>query len=355
MKKRLPLEEIYSFGDRVNRWLKKPKRIAETPVLSLGNLTTGGTGKTPAAIYFARLLQQLGYQVAILTRGYGGEVYKEGAVLSDGKSLFLTPEESGDEPYLMALNLPGVPLAVGRRRYENGLKLVRNHPVGLFILDDGFQHYQLERDCDIVLIDATNPFGNGYILPHGILREPPEALQRAHVVILTKSDLVEEEKLEEIIGKIDQFIDRKYIFKAVHKPVSLVKVPPEGGSVAGEVGEKLKGESLGLLKKKEIWALSGIGNHRAFEKTLYGLGVSTINALTYRDHYRYSERDLDSILKRISPEQIVVTTEKDWIRLQKYSQRLSTLKHLYYLKIDFSITSGEEGLKERITSLLFKA
>lgn len=201
MLKSFPLEKIYELGDRVNKAISKPKKIKNIPVISIGNLTTGGTGKTPATIYFVKMLQEMNLKPAILTRGYGGTIYREGGILSDGKTMLLTERESGDEPYLLAVNLPGVPIAVGKNRYENGLKLARLFPIDVFVLDDGFQHYGLGRVMDIVLIDATNPFGNGHVLPHGTLREPVEALKRSDTVILTKSSLISEETKTELIEK----------------------------------------------------------------------------------------------------------------------------------------------------------
>ncbi|HRP70034.1 MAG TPA: tetraacyldisaccharide 4'-kinase, partial [Turneriella sp.] len=167
-----PLEKLYSFGDRLNKRLKKSVRIPGTRILSVGNITTGGTGKTPATIYFSKLLRSDYPTQAVLSRGYGGKLSHKTTLLSDGYKLLMPSDDSGDEPYLMAVNLPGVKIAVGRNRLKNAQQLLRDSNISLFLLDDGFQHYRIARDADVVLVDATNPFGSGQLLPNGILREP---------------------------------------------------------------------------------------------------------------------------------------------------------------------------------------
>ncbi|MES0490266.1 MAG: tetraacyldisaccharide 4'-kinase [Leptospirales bacterium] len=345
---RSPLESLYQLGDKVNKWMKSPGKIGNKKIISIGNLTTGGTGKTPAAIYICKLLESLGVKPAILTRGYGGTIYKEGGILSDGKSLLLSEVESGDEPYLLAMNLPGVPIAVGRRRHQNGLGVDQKFNPDVYVLDDGFQHYALHRDLDIVLIDAVNPFGNGHILPHGTLREPLSALQRSHVLILTKSDLIEPEKKEQLLKKLAKISGHDNIFEATHSPTGLVKLPV---SYMNEPNKKIKLESLSMIKNSSCWALSGIGNHRAFEKTIANLGASEVRNISYRDHHRYSEKDILSILKRAGENELLLTTEKDWIRMQYFSDSLAQLKKFYFLKIEFKIQSKEKKLRDIISQI----
>ena len=319
-------------------------------MVSIGNITTGGTGTTPAAIYFSRLLATEGHRVGILSRGYGGSMVKEGGVLSDGEDLLLSPAQGGDEPYLLAVNLPGIQVAVGRKRFDMGRALQERYGNDLFVLDDGFQHYALARDVDIVLVDATNPFGNGQLLPHGILREPISALERADIVILTKCDLADSMALADLQGHLEKASGRETIFRSRHAPTGLVKLPIEYNfkNVAK------KPAKTSLFDHEEVWALSAIGNHRAFEKTLLELGASKVESITYRDHHDYSERDVEAILKRVSPYQFLITTEKDWIRLKKYKDEFAHLKNFYYLKIEFEIMSNEvllkEGLKAKLLS-----
>lgn len=349
MSSRFPLEQIYQFGDKLNKIIKKPRKINNIPVISIGNLTTGGTGKTPAAVYIVKLLQKLNYKPAILTRGYGGTIYKDGGILSDGKSLLLSERESGDEPYLLSVNLPGVPVAVGKDRYANGLKMEHLYDVNVFVLDDGFQHYSLQRDLDIVLIDATNPFGNGHLLPHGSLREPVDALKRSDVIVLTKTSLLPGEKLDALKARVQEIAGHEKIFLSNHTPSNLVQLPVPYNLASAASWNK---EKLSILKNKNIWALSGIGNHRAFEKTLMGLGVGEVSNISYRDHFRYTLKDILGILKRVANEDYLVTTEKDWIRMQYFSEHLSELQHFYFLAIQFTIAENESTFQNLLQSVL---
>lgn len=335
-----PLSSVYHWGDRINKWLKKAKAIEQAKVISIGNITTGGTGKTPAVIYFSQLFSQTDYRTAILTRGYGGSKSKEGAVLTDGRKIFLTPDQSGDEPFLIALNLKNIPIAVGKDRYSMGLHLQEKHQTNLFILDDGFQHYALKRDVDVILIDALNPFGNGYMLPHGILREPIEALSRADIIIITKANLVSNNELADLEKQLQKVTAHKTIFKAKHSPSCLVKLPVTQKNYLDS-----KRESLDFLNNKEVWALAGIGSHRSFEKTLENLGA-VVHSISFRDHHAYSKKDIENILRRVHPKDIVITTEKDWIRLQQYHKELSQLKNFYFLKIEFALIENEILLQE---------
>lgn len=335
---RNPLENLYQIGDKINKMIKKPRSIGDARIISIGNITTGGTGKTPMTQWLSTLLKNSGYQPAILTRGYGGTIYKTGAMLSDGKEIYLSEVESGDEPYLLAVNLPGVPVAVGRERYNNGVMLSEKFDVDFFILDDGFQHYALQRELDIVLIDATRPFGNGHIIPLGNLREEPDALSRSGVIVITKSNLISEEDLSALREKLKSYAGHNRIYSSMHTPKALVKAPADYGP-----GERpdWRIERLAMLKNQKVWALSGIGNHRAFEETLKKLGVSEVKGISFRDHHRYSESDIDSILKRVSPNDFLITTEKDWIRLRYFREKLQVLKKFYFMPIELTFAPGE--------------
>ena len=157
------------------------------PVISVGNITAGGTGKTPCILKLAEMLHKKGHHPAILSRGYKSGLEKVGGVVSDGRSLRISQKLAGDEPYMMALKIPDVPVLVGRNRIISAEKAIKLG-ADILLLDDGFQYWDMKRDLDIVLIDCTNPFGYGYSLPRGLLREPMEALRRAHTFILTKSE-----------------------------------------------------------------------------------------------------------------------------------------------------------------------
>lgn len=342
-----PIGAVYHWGDRINKWLQQGQRIENAKVVSIGNITSGGTGKTPAVIYFAKLLQNENYNVAILSRGYRGSKSSQGALVSNGKQILLTAAESGDEPYLTALNLKDIPMAIGKDRFSMSKVVQEKFGSDLFVLDDGFQHYALKRDVDIVLVDAVNPFGSGSMLPHGILREPLDSLKRADIIIITKADLVSALELQELEQKIKNVSKHHIIFKACHKPTELVRLPSKEENYLQSKKEKLE-----ILQNKEVWALAGIGSHRSFEKSLQNLGVSSVNTISFRDHHDYSEKDINNILIRLNKKDFVITTEKDWIRLKKYHQKLAILKNFYFLKIEFSLLQNEillkEGLKANI-------
>lgn len=342
-----PLEKLYYAGNRLHRRMTKSIPLPNTKVLSVGNITTGGTGKTPATIYLSKLLRSEFPNQAVLTRGYGGKLSHKENLLSDGQRILMSSEDSGDEPYLMAVNLPGVRIAVGRNRHKNALALLRENPIDLFLLDDGFQHYRLARDADVVLVDATNPFGSGRLLPQGILREPVESLTRADVIILTKTDLVAPSALDELRESIRKTSGLSQIFISRHVAEGLVQIPCEYS-----VEAKPKLHSLDLMRHETVWALSAIANSSAFEKMLLRSGAERVEQISFRDHHNFSERDIAMVLERVKPYDLVVTTEKDYVRLIKYSALLKNLKQFYFLKITFEVLENEillkEGLKARL-------
>ena len=165
-----------------------PSKTLPCRVVSIGNLISGGTGKTPMTILVARMIRDMGYRVVVLSRGYRGRMEKTGGVVSDGRTIFKGPDDAGDEPYLMARILTGIPVVVGQRRYEAGMMAVKRFKPDVIVLDDAFQHLRLKRDLNLVLLDSRSPFGNGHMLPRGLLREPLSALRRAHAVVYTRSE-----------------------------------------------------------------------------------------------------------------------------------------------------------------------
>lgn len=327
--------------------MTKSARIAGAKVLSIGNITTGGTGKTPATIYFSKLLRAEFPNQAVLSRGYGGRLAHETNILSDGYKLHLGSDDSGDEPYLMAVNLPGVKIAVGRNRLKNAQRLVSEFGTNFFLLDDGFQHYRIDRDADVVLIDATNPFGNGRLLPQGILREPRENLNRANAIVLTKTDLVTNSALDDLKEQVLKLSGLSHIFVSKHAVRGLVQIPHEYSPQFEAMPV-----STDILKHETVWALSAIANSRAFEEMLRRAGAENVEQISFRDHHAFSEGDIDMILSRVRPYDLVVTTEKDYVRLRKHMDKLSTLRQFYYLKIEFEVLENEillkEGLKARL-------
>lgn len=316
------LSALYRIGLACHRSLARPKRLPEK-VISVGNLTLGGTGKTPAVISLARQAQQHGFAPCILTRGYKSRT-KDTCCVSRGDGPVISPSEAGDEAFLMAEKLKGIPVVKGSSRYEAGLIAIKeffeNPPLTpLFILDDGFQHWALERDMNIVLVDAADPFGNGRLLPEGPLREPPEGLGRADMIVLTRSDMTTKESLSDTIVTVKQYNSRAPVFPAVHKPVEIVDV---NGNVKG----------LDFLRHKEVYAFAAIANPVSFESLLRSQGAEVIQSRNYRDHFFYTQKDIDTI-KQDALGLDMITTEKDLVKIRN----LDVPGNVYALRIEFSI------------------
>jgi len=245
-------------------------------------------------------LRDRGISVAILSRGYKG-TKTSGPVVSDGKNLFLSPEESGDEAFLMAQVCNGVPVLVGKDRFENGRVALQQFGVQGLLLDDGYQHLSLHRELDILLIDSTLGFGDGHLLPRGILREHLSHLRRAHLFVLTKVE--DPEACRPLERKIDEIHSQAQVFHSHYQPMSLVD----------RQGEQ---EELDSLKGKKILSLSGIANPSYFSSLLRKCGTEIVSEAIFPDHHFYTAEDLSSIKERSEGVDFIVTTEKDMLKLK---------------------------------------
>ncbi len=296
----------------------KSKEIEDVEIICIGNITVGGTGKTPGVQHFTKKLLEQGKKVAIVSRGYKGKRKRDPYLVSDGYEIFASPKESGDEPYLHALNAK-VPVVVGANRYK-ACKYVKKHfNVDTIILDDGFQHRKLKRDRDIILIDATNPFGGRALLPKGTLREDLKAgIKRASEFIITKSDLVDEREVE----KIKKFLKRH------KKEVSVAK---HGVSSFCDLKGNMK--PLFWVKGKRVLLFSGLANPLNFEKTVISLDPEYIERVDFMDHHNFKDRDFKNIKKRADnmDADYIITTEKDLVKLP----RSCKLENTFVLKIEF--------------------
>ena len=272
-------------------------------VISIGNITAGGTGKTPATIHFAQTYSREGHSTAVLSRGYGRTTpINEPHAISNGKHILLSPREAGDEPYLMAKKLEGVPVVVCGDRVKGARYIIENFGSELIVLDDGFQHTAIARDEDIVVINCLNPFGHGHLLPRGLLREPLSALARATSFLLTHAHECEHGQIVDALREINP---TAAVRKSRHLPVRLVSL--------GEESEA----SCDIIAGKKVLALSSIGNPNAFEATLEGLGAQVAESLRFKDHHWYSANDIENIeaaAKQVGAE-YVISTEKDGVRL----------------------------------------
>ena len=311
-------------------------------VVSIGNLTVGGTGKTPIVEKFARALRSGGRRVAILSRGYKsvpqpgattwfdrlrGKAPDPPRIVSDGKSLLLDSLTAGDEPYMLAKNLKDVVVLVDKDRVKSGLFAIKELKVDTLVLDDGLQYLHLKHRLDIVLIDRQAPFGNEYLLPRGTLREPPRNLRRASYIFITKST---GEPNEALIERIRRYNRTAEIIECAHKPLHLQNV--------------FTGEQLPLEKLREtyIGALSGIAAPESFEEGLRKLGAHIELAKRYTDHHRYTEAELQSFIKRCIRRdlEMIVTTEKDAVRFPQLSK---VEVPIYFLRVEIEILSGHES------------
>lgn len=322
------LSSLYGIGlSCKKRFYGNPKKLP-AKVISIGNLTLGGTGKTPAVIAVAQEAKARGLRPCILTRGYKGKVKGPCFVQSTEQRSKITDKnyctgiDAGDEPALMADILKDVPIVKCADRYKGGKYALNSKlltPDSLFILDDGFQHWRLHRDVDVLLIDATNPFGNERLFPEGTLREPFSAMKRAHIIVITKSDMAAEGVITAVTRKIKQHNSEAPIFTAYHKPAGLVTASGDS-------------RSLDTLRDKEIYAFSGIANPAYFHGTLKSAGARIGKSMNFRDHYSYSHKDMDRIKSEAAGLDII-TTEKDLVKIRG----LDVPENLSALQIGFSI------------------
>ena len=280
-----------------------PSHRLPRPVISVGNLMVGGTGKTPMVSWLASYLIGKGKRVVVLSRGYGGSSRGEIRLVSDGETCVLSPEEAGDEPVLLAKTVPGLVVVIGADRYRAGMYALETLKPDIFILDDGFQHIRLQRDLNILLTDSRRPFGNGFTLPAGLLREPVSAAGRADVVIATRTTSG---------MSIENPVPGKPFAMAAHTLVGMM--PLEGGTLA----------PLSRLKGVRVMAFSGIADPGSFFDALEREGVPLVATLAFPDHSTYGDVELAAIcrLRDSSNIAILITTGKDAVKLSQHKDRL---------------------------------
>ncbi len=352
------LSHLYSGIMQVRLWLFthgiiRPHTLG-CQVISVGNLTFGGTGKTPIVETFARALQKNGRKVAILSRGYKKHelpflerlVNKitfrsqklPPRVVSDGRWLLLDSEMSGDEPYMLASNLPEVAVLVDKDRAKSGQYAIQKLGCDTLILDDGFQYLGLKHSLDIVLVDRTNPFGNRYVLPRGILRESYKNIRRAGFIFITKSTGDGSEDLKRQLRELNPTAE---IAECRHCPRYLQNV---------YTGER---KTLEFLRELDIAAVSGIAAPKGFEDELVRLGGRLHYHKRYTDHHRYSQQEIiDLINKSLSRgAKAIITTEKDAVRFPKIDRRDLPV---FYLRVEIELLSGAEDFNACISRICFK-
>jgi len=308
-------------------WLKQHRSAAT--VICIGNITAGGTGKTPLVIWITNLLTSKGLRCVILTRGYKSQ---KGRLR--------------DEPAILAKSCPDAKIVIEPDRVAGASRAVEQSGAKVVIMDDGFQHRRLARDLDIVVIDATCPFGYGRLLPAGLLREPVSAISRAGAVVITRSDQVSWLQLEEIETKLKQIKPSITIARAVHAPLCVKVLRTKDRPSA-----QMSGPEFGLeeLREKSVFAFCGIGNPDAFMKTLKQLGLNVVASKIYGDHHRYVPADINDIYEeaRYLNVDMILTTEKDWTKTALMAGSKENMP-LAYLAVKLRFIEGEEGIERLI-------
>ncbi len=277
----------------------------EVPVVSVGNLTMGGTGKTPTVCYIAKLLQQNGYRPCIISRGYNSKAKKTINVVADSKTVHLTADIAGDEPYMLAKMLPGIPVISGKKRYITSEYAIKNLDCNVLILDDGFQHLRVARDLDIVLFDKQTGFGVDKVFPGGDLREPKSALKRADIFIITGSS---NNTIKGSSSLIEQYLNNEF----PDKPLFLQE--------KDTITFHLHGDKLVNPKDlpQKTGCFCGIANPQRFQEDLEKMGFSVTFFKTFKDHHHYSKKDVQTLCHMAKAKQLkaLITTDKDIVKLQ---------------------------------------
>jgi len=322
---------VYVRNRLYDRQILMPTRLS-CPVISVGNITVGGTGKTPCVIMMAQMLQRHGYLPAVISRGYGGKNPKPVNIVSDGINILLNAEDSGDEPLLIARSLPNVPVITGAKRRLTGQAAIDQFGATVLICDDAFQHRQIFRDIDIVLLDAEKPFGNGHLLPRGELREPVNSLHRAGCIILTRAD-----KKESLNPDVNRIVGPSHIpiFRAAHRFKEIIS-PAENIPLPQSA-----------LRGKKVCAFCGIARPESFKKLLVEAESQLLSFLPFPDHYAYDHYQLEELKKQFQAlgADCWVTTEKDAVRLTAHPE---FLKMLWVLRMEMEIEPSRQSFENFI-------
>lgn len=319
------IETVYGVGVRLRNWSFdrgwKKSEAAAVPVVSVGNLTLGGTGKTPCVEYVARYFRRHDRRVTILSRGYGVEF------------------GCNDEAMVLEENLPDVPHLQGPDRGALARVAVEELDSEVLVLDDGFQHRRLRRDLDLVLVDATCPWGHGHLLPRGLLREPPRSLRRAHLVLLTRCDQVAPEVVTRLKDEVQRWAPQAFIAETTHEPAAWINVHRQSASFEALTGRPVAG-------------FCGLGNPDAFRRTLEAQGLKVIAWRTFADHHAYTREDIESLrnwARGLPADAFVATTQKDYVKIRL--DRLAD-KELWALQIRLNVRSGQEELERRMSLVI---
>jgi tetraacyldisaccharide-1-P 4'-kinase len=318
---------------------------ADCRVVSVGNLTVGGTGKSTTVLWLARYFHSMRVRVAVLSYGYRADSAQPVTVVSDGERILVPASASGDEPRMLAEALPGVPVLIGKRRQLAAAEAVRAFGTQVCILDDALQYWRLAKDLEIALVDARCPFGGGHLLPRGLLREPVRALRRAHVVITTNCHEVPEPQRAALREQLQALSPAAHLAQAHHSAAGFRALLPTGSTG----GTPSPGGSAPLAGLR-VLALSSLGNPGGFERMLSEMGADVVPA-RYPDHHRYRSHELESEIGRARTEgcAAIVTTEKDAVKIDPSWARSLPV---WVLAVELAFDLGREGLEERLKRLV---
>ena len=328
----------YGMAVRVRVWLYErgwfSQRRLSCPVISIGNLTVGGTGKTPVVMWMAQWLKSQGKRIGILSRGYRRTKEDNFLLVSDGRMVLVDAKEAGDEPYLMAKNCPGVVVAVGADRYELGKWVLGQSEIDCFILDDGFQHLGLHRDLNFLLIDGSDSSGLQKMLPAGRLREPLAAAERATAVIVTRADLMTDK--DKICGPLQKAVGRTI------EPIQIEFQPKSLSCLSGN-----EEQPISWASGKGALIFSGIGNAMAFRSTVVSLGVNILDEMVFPDHWAYASSDLESVRRRMRQVNapFALTTEKDAVKLAPLARGGD---EIWAVRLQVDIKDGKDRLYQML-------
>jgi tetraacyldisaccharide 4'-kinase len=350
--------KLFTVIVKLRRWLYNVRILRDktlgVQVIAIGNLTVGGTGKTPVVEKFARELRDAGRNVAILSRGYRSkpaplhrkflnkillrEDQTPPRVVSDGRSLLLDSETAGDEPYMLASNLKDVVVLVDKDRVKSGRYAIEKFGCDTLLLDDGFQYWHLRgRRHDVVLIDRQQPFGNEHLLPRGTLREPPSHLARAHTIFITKSD----GNTAELRERINKLNSTAAVIECVHRPMYLEDV---------FTGER---HVLDIVRGKKVASLSGIAQPESFEQSLGKIGGELVYSKRFADHHRFTQQEILNAINRSKKRQadLIITTQKDAVRFPKIDRRDLPF---YFMRVEIQIVAGANDFQDCVRKICFR-
>jgi len=353
------LSKVFLIIVKGRRWLYEARIIRDHPlgvqVITVGNLTVGGTGKTPVVEKLARVLTDQGRKVAILSRGYRSkpppltqrwknklllqDEIVPPRVVSDGKSLLLNSEDAGDEPYMLASNLKDVVVLTDKDRVKSGRYAIEQFGCDTLLLDDGFQYWKLAgRRRDIVLVDAQQPFGNEHLLPRGTLREPPEHIRRADTIFITKSD----GETAGLRARIRKHNPNAGIIECVHWPLFFE-----------DVFNPDQREQIGWLKGKKVATLSGIAQPESFEQSLLQQGAELVYTKRFADHHRFNQQEILNTINRAKKRRadVILTTQKDAVRFPKIDRRDLPI---FYMRVEIKILSGAKDFDDCVRKICFR-